>query len=335
MSRIFDEDQTSSLVSSMMNPESNATKFMEQGEDIGLSPDVTMDILNRYATYGANTGIGNLGGERLVNALNDEYRKRVDEPLQEIPKEAFIGGLAEFLANLGSSAMQGIGNVGSSIADVFTSGGAEAASGAAEAASGAAEAASGAADAAAGAGEVVSEIEQLSPYDQMLAKEVGLDALNQEAVNSPVTIEPPKGESVLATEQAGRLEKFQKYLDENPLVAKQLMSSGQDIGKILGQALGGGGKRESKIPIRAPRPRFQPGAVRSQRIGMEDGGSVLGRKLFLDGGEVDGPGGPKEDLVPIWASDKEYVVSHQGVKNIGGGDFDKGIAALDKVNFGK
>ncbi len=126
MSRIFDEDQTSSLVSSMMNPESNATKFMEQGEDIGLSPDVTMDILNRYATYGANTGIGNLGGERLVNALNDEYRKRVDEPLQEIPKEAFIGGLAEFLANLGSSAMQGIGNVGSSIADVFTSGGAEA-----------------------------------------------------------------------------------------------------------------------------------------------------------------------------------------------------------------
>ena len=113
------------------------------------------------------------------------------------------------------------------------------------------------------------------------------------------------------------------------------MASGQDIGKILGAALGGGGKRESKVPVRAPRPRFQPGAIRSQRIGMEDGGSVLGRKLFLEGGEVDGPGGPKEDLVPIWASDKEYVVSHQGVKNMGGGDFDKGIAALDKINFGK
>jgi len=149
------------------------------------------------------------------------------------------------------------------------------------------------------------------------------------ALNSPVSLE----NSLLP--EATRLEKFQKYLDENPLVARQLMSSGQDIGKILGQALGGGGKRESKIPIRAPRPRFQPGAIRSQRIGMEDGGSVLGRKLFLDGGEIDGPGGPKEDLVPIWASDKEYVVSHQGVKNMGGGDFDKGIAALDKVNFGK
>jgi len=308
MSRIFDEDQTNSLVSSMMNPESNATKFVEQGEDIGLPRDVTMDILNRYATYGANTGIGNLGGERLVNALNDEYRKRVDEPLQEMPKEAFIGGLAEFLANLGSSAMQGVSNVGSSIADVFA--------GAPTELSGeAAKESLAALDAAAAPG-----VEAASVTDA---------GATGGALNSPVSLE----NSLLP--EATRLEKFQKYLDENPLVARQLMSSGQDIGKILGQALGGGGKRESKIPIRAPRPRFQPGAIRSQRIGMEDGGSVLGRKLFLEGGEVDGPGGPKEDLVPIWASDKEYVVSHQGVKNMGGGDFDKGIAALDKVNFGK
>jgi len=297
----------------MTNPESNATKFVEQGEDIGLPRDVTMDILNRYATYGANTGIGNLGGERLVNALNDEYRKRVDEPLQEMPKEAFIGGLAEFLANLGSSAMQGIGNVGSSIADVFTSGGAEAASGAA--------------DASATAIEAVNSPVTISSEGTRTAGE-GLGEVT-------LDVAAPDLASVDPSPDPTRLEKFQKYLDENPLVAKQLMASGQDIGKVLGQALGGGGKRESRVPVRAPRPRFQPGAIRSQRIGMEDGGSVLGRKLFLEGGEVDGPGGPKEDLVPIWASDKEYVVSHQGVKNMGGGDFDKGIAALDKVNFGK
>jgi len=308
MASIYNDDQRQSLINSMTNPESNATKFVEQGEDIGMPRDVTMDILNRYATYGANTGIGNLGGERLVNALNDEYRKRVDEPLQEMPKEAFIGGLAEFLANLGSSAIQGIGNVGSSIADVFA--------GAPTELSGeAAKESLAALDAAAAPG-----VEAASVTDA---------GATGGALNSPVSLE----NSLLP--EATRLEKFQKYLDENPLVARQLMSSGQDIGKILGQALGGGGKRESKIPIRAPRPRFQPGAIRSQRIGMEDGGSVLGRKLFLDGGEIDGPGGPKEDLVPIWASDKEYVVSHQGVKNIGGGDFEKGIAALDKVNFGK
>jgi len=328
MTRLFDDEQSSSLITSMMNPESNATKFMEQGEDIGLPRDVTMDILNKYATYGANTGIGNIGGERLVNALNEEYRKQVDAPLQSNPPEMFLGGdllsgglsgIFDLLTKLGGAAADI-----TKIKDLF----------------GGSKGASSIPDAAAGAAEVVSEIEQLSPYDQMLAKEVGLDALNQEAVNSPIAIEPPTGESVLATEQAGRLEKFQKYLDENPVVARQLASSGQDIAKIVGQAIGSGGDDERRAPIRAVRPRFQPGQVRTRRIGMADGGtpdegSVLGRKLFIQGGEVDGPGGPKEDLVPIWASDQEYVVSHKGVKNMGGGDFEKGIAALDKINFGK
>jgi ABC-type multidrug transport system fused ATPase/permease subunit len=251
MASIYNDDQRQSLINSMTNPESNATKFVEQGEDIGMPRDVTMDILNRYATYGANTGIGNLGGERLVNALNDEYRKRVDEPLQNNPPEMFTGGLtaiAEILQNLGSSAIQGIGNVGSSIADVFA--------GAPTELSGeAAKESLAALDAAAAPG-----VEAASVTDA---------GATGGALNSPVSLE----NSLLP--EATRLEKFQKYLDENPLVARQLMSSGQDIGKILGQALGGGGKRKSKIPVRAPRPRFQPGAIRSQRIGMEDGGSVL------------------------------------------------------------
>ena len=317
MSRIFDEDQTSSLVSSMMNSESNATKFMEQGEDIGMPRDVTMDILNRYATYGANTGIGNLGGERLVNALNDEYRKRVDEPLQQMTGKAITGDavarIAEQIAEQQriADALAQSQQMMDAMPDLSTTA--------------TPEMQAALDDAIQNPTQITDSA--LSPAEQAVQDAVDDPSKTIGQVNSPVTI---------ATEiEPTRLEKFQKYLDEYPLVAKQLMSSGQDIGKILGQALGGGGKRESKVPVRAPRPRFQPGTVRSQRIGMEDGGSVLGRKLFLDGGEVDGPGGPKEDLVPIWASDKEYVVSHQGVKNMGGGDFDKGIAALDKVNFGK
>ena len=98
MTRLFDDEQSSSLITSMMNPESNATKFMEQGEDIGLPRDVTMDILNKYATYGANTGIGNIGGERLVNALNEEYRKRVDAPLQQTTGKAMAGDYAARIA---------------------------------------------------------------------------------------------------------------------------------------------------------------------------------------------------------------------------------------------
>ena len=68
--------------------------------------------------------------------------------------------------------------------------------------------------------------------------------------------------------------------------------------------------------------------------GFKDGGALLGRDLYLGGGEINGPGGPKEDLVPIWASDDEYVVSADAVTRLGEGDHAKGIAALDRINFG-
>ena len=81
---------------------------------------------------------------------------------------------------------------------------------------------------------------------------------------------------------------------------------------------------------------------KSKRVGFspiagsryKDGGDLLGRELFLGGGEIEGPGGPKEDLVPIWASDKEYVVSADAVTRLGNGDHEKGIATLDRINFG-
>ena len=324
MTRLFDDEQSSSLITSMMNPESNATKFMEQGEDIGLPRDVTMDILNKYATYGANTGIGNIGGERLVNALNEEYRKQVDAPLQEMPREAFIGGLAELLKNLGTAAAEGIGNVGSSIADAFTSGGAES--------TGGLEVASGGPDTSAAAVEAVNSPVTISPE--------GIRTAGQGKGEITLDVAAPDLASVDPSPDPTRLEKFQKYLEDNPTVARVLERSSGDVAKIIGQAIGGRDKDRGRTPFRAPRPRFQPSQVRTQRIGMANGGtpdegSVLGRKLFIQGGEVDGPGGPKEDLVPIWASDQEYVVSHKGVKNMGGGDFEKGIAALDKINFGK
>ena len=84
MSSIFTDKQRDSLMESMINPESNARKMIEQNQEIGISPDITTEILNKYATYGANTGIGELGGGKLVDALNEEYRKAVDAPLREM-----------------------------------------------------------------------------------------------------------------------------------------------------------------------------------------------------------------------------------------------------------
>jgi len=67
--------------------------------------------------------------------------------------------------------------------------------------------------------------------------------------------------------------------------------------------------------------------------GFRDGGRLLGRELYLGGGEINGPGGPKEDLVPVWASDDEYVVSADAVERIGNGDHAAGISTLDRINF--
>lgn len=286
MTRIFDDEQTTSLVRAMANPESNARKMVEQNQEIGLPSDITTDILNKYATYGANTGIGNLGGSRLVEAINDQYRKKVDAPLQQESKEAFLGGLAELLAELGKTAPS------------------------------------------------LAEIDAASTGMPVEAGTTLTDTVSPiESLNSPIS----NAENPLIRPET-QIEKLQKYLEENPVVAKQLGESAGTIGGILAkEAID---EDETERVVSAPRPRFQPSRVSTPRIGMSGGGkppegSVLGRKLFLEGGEVDGPGGPKEDLVPIWASDKEYVMSHEAVKKVGGGDFDKGIATLDEINFGK
>ena len=289
MTRLFDDEQTTSLVRAMANPESNARKMAEQNQEIGIPSDVTTDILNKYATYGANTGIGNLGGSRLVEAINDQYRKKVDAPLQQQETTKAQEGTAT----------------------------------------------------AAGAPFDLSELlaktyEQLDiPIEETTAAAAEPPAMNSPLIDMSPDVAAPDLENM---EVGTKLDKFKKYLEENPLVAKQLGESAGTLGGILAkEAIG---EDETERVISAPRPRFQPSRVSTPRIGMSGGGkppegSVLGRKLFLEGGEVDGPGGPKEDLVPIWASDKEYVMSHEAVKRMGGGDFDKGIATLDKINFGK
>jgi hypothetical protein len=297
---------------------------MEQGEDIGLPRDVTMDILNKYATYGANTGIGNIGGERLVNALNEEYRKRVDAPLQEMTGKAMAGDYAARIAEQIAEqqriadALAQSQQMMDAMPDLSATATPEMQAALDDALQNPAQ----------------TDNTTLSTAEQAVQDAVDDPSKTVGQVKSPITIDGEKDT------QLPRSERIQKYLEENPEVARLLQQSGRDVAKIIGQAIGGRDKDRGRVPFRAPRPRFQPSQVRTQRIGMAAGGkpeegSVLNRKLFIQGGEVDGPGGPKEDLVPIWASDREYVVSEKGVRNMGGGDFEKGIAALDKINFGK
>lgn len=122
-----------------------------------------------------------------------------------------------------------------------------------------------------------------------------------------------------------------------------LKSSGEGLGKsfglksildMLSAIYSLTSSKDVDAPARAP--RYKPPKATEIKgvggIGMNDGGTVLNRKLFLGGGEVDGIGGERDDLVPIWASDKEYVVSANGVRRMGGGNHSRGIAALDEIN---
>ena len=307
MSSIFTDKQRESLMEAMTNPESNARKMIEQNQEIGISPDITTEILNKYATYGANTGIGELGGDKLVDALNEEYRKAVDAPLREMSEKASTGRRPETLEDFD----QMYRLFQNQYIDTDLENKIDVPSGSAERAL------------------TKTQLLQSGGFDPVGELQAGRpEELASEMLNLPVTTgseSDPVIDAALEDSKAAEAAKQQA-----------LTKIATTVGNILAQEIFNPLDEDPDPIIRAVKPKpFRTKQIRSQRIGMQDGGTLLNRKMFIGGGEVEGPGGPKEDLVPIWASDKEYVVSHKGVKRMGGGDFDKGIAALDKINFGK
>ena len=67
------------------------------------------------------------------------------------------------------------------------------------------------------------------------------------------------------------------------------------------------------------------------------GGGALNRQMFMqnympNGGDIRGPGGPKDDLIPVMASNGEYMLSKAAVDQAGGGNHARGIANLEQFN---
>ena len=94
---------------------------------------------------------------------------------------------------------------------------------------------------------------------------------------------------------------------------------------------GGLGKRQAPYP----QPKGS-GITPFMYRGVADGG-VLGRSMFAQnympqGGAMQGPGGPKDDLIPVMASDGEYMLSKAAVDQAGGGNHTRGIANLEQFN---
>ena len=204
MTRIFDDEQTASLVRAMANPESNVRKMVEQNQEIGVPLDITRDILNKYATYGANTGIGNVAGNALVEALNEEYRKRVDAPLQE--QEVTMASVGTATAGIPTIDIPSLPNIEELIAESTQN--------------------------LAGVDDLAQTVEDLT------------QGAAEEALNSPVRISTEevvddikaRGAPELQEPEPGRLERFQKYLEDNPMVAQSLKELGPLVGKIIGTA---------------------------------------------------------------------------------------------------
>lgn len=62
-------------------------------------------------------------------------------------------------------------------------------------------------------------------------------------------------------------------------------------------------------------------------------GSALKRPMFMpNGGQMRGPGGPKDDLIPVMASNGEYMLSKAAVDAAGNGSHAKGLANLEAFN---
>lgn len=158
-----------------------------------------------------------------------------------------------------------------------------------------------------------------------------------EAVNSPISTAIPSSTTATVVEET-----------EEPTIGARISEGLSNalkavLPKLLKMGVGMGVQNAYKFEptqyamSNTRKKSAQPIGINVNPIsgsGFKDGGSLLGRDLYLGGGEITGPGGPKEDLVPIWASDDEYVVSADAVTRLGNGDHAKGIAALDRINFG-
>ena len=131
----------------------------------------------------------------------------------------------------------------------------------------------------------------------------------------------------------------------DPEMQEALMAGGEKVGAALFERIIAGKREQPGSQVstqtlpgnsarrRAAQMNIKPiqGSVRAA-----DGG-VLDRKMFAQnympyGGKITGPGGPKDDKIPVMASNGEYMLSKAAVDQAGGGNHAKGVATLEAFN---
>ena len=149
---------------------------------------------------------------------------------------------------------------------------------------------------------------------------------------------PPSGEVAADLEKQNRQDMIFQTLKDIPEFAKaigKLKKSPQKIsvsgrGNVVPGAKGGRAYRQQRQEtVNTGITPFEYKAMR--------GGGALNRQMFMqnympNGGDIRGPGGPKDDLIPVMASNGEYMLSKAAVDQAGGGNHARGIANLEQFN---
>ena len=170
-----------------------------------------------------------------------------------------------------------------------------------------------------------------------------MDLLNMPEIEiDPNLVTPEMPQAPEATPFAN-ITKWFESLD--PEMQEALMAGGGRVGAALFERIVSGKREQPGSQVstqtlpgnsarrRAAQMNIKPiqGSVRAA-----DGG-VLDRRMFAqnympDGGDITGPGGPKDDLIPVMASNGEYMLSKAAVDQAGGGNHAKGVATLEAFN---
>ena len=140
-------------------------------------------------------------------------------------------------------------------------------------------------------------------------------------------------------EETHFLQGISNYAGENP----EMFNAGIGaIGKVLSAALSDVPERKGSIvstqtlPGNSARRRsaqmnIQP--IGGSKVTFANEGTALKRPMFMpNGGQMRGPGGPKDDLIPVMASNGEYMLSKAAVDAAGNGSHAQGLARLDAFN---
>ena len=130
----------------------------------------------------------------------------------------------------------------------------------------------------------------------------------------------------------GIFDKVSSFAETNPKVFNAVLDVVTDAIKASGKR----GDRRSTDSldsrVMAGNANRRAAQINFKPIGAKHGGT-LNRPMFMpDGGAMRGPGGPKEDLIPVMASNGEYMLSKAAVDQAGSGNHNKGIARLNAFN---